>query len=313
MSQLKYIRVFAPATVANVGVGFDILGFALEGIGEALSLSKRDDKSGALIKIEAEAENIPKAPEENTAGAALLRLFKEKKIQTPVLVQLEKSIPMGSGLGGSSTSAVAAVYAANKMFQLNLTPEELVDYALTGEAVASGSRHADNVAPCALGGIQLIINHDPVNTVKLKSPKNLFVSLLLPKVQIKTKEARSILAPQVPMKNFIQQTRNLAGTITALLNEDWKLLQTCLNDEVIESQRSVLLPGFYGLKHAALSAGALAFSFSGSGPTVFALSNSKESAERILTSMKKACFLDIAGSWVSSISERGVYTLEERS
>ncbi len=321
---LDKATAFAPATVANVAVGFDILGFAIDGLGETAYVEKIQPAEVILNPIKGYPE-IPLEPQLNTATAGLLELIKDQNLNFGFRVTLEKNIPMGSGLGGSSTSAVAALVAANALLKKKLSMEQLLHYALIGEQIASQSRHADNVAPCLFGGMVLIhqnqkkkISKKTFNSffpIKMKSPKDLYCVIILPEISIKTSEARKILNPQVPLELVIEQTRNLAGFILGCAKSDFDLMGLSLKDAIIETQRAHLVPFFSEIQQSALAAGALGCSLSGSGPAMFALCKGPNKAAKIRKAMLALAVqkkLLIKGSWVSRISHRGAHLIRGR-
>lgn len=310
MKKNKECYVFAPATVANVSVGFDILGFALKNIGEVAKVSTLPKNEVEIIvhtnqNLESASEQISLDPKKNTAGAGLLEFIKDKKIKIGFRVELYKSIPVGSGLGGSSTSAVAAIKAAEYLTKKKLSEKELLKYALIGEAVASGSQHADNIGPCLKGGLVFTSLEE---LITIKTPKTLQCVVLLPKIQIKTKEARSILEPKIDFKKSIQQTQNIAGFILGCIENRLDLIQKYSQDLIIEPQRQHLIPHFNNFKQTALDTGALMMSISGSGPAIFCLTKNRKHALTI-----KKNWLDICKSqnltyhniWITQIDSNG--------
>ena len=309
---MKSATAFAPATVANVAVGFDILGFALANLGEWATVTKISKSQGVVLEP---IENYPELslnPEKNTATAGLVRLVQEKNLNFGFKVRLYKRIPIGSGLGGSSTSAVAALIAANALLPKKLRPQELLDFALTGEMVASGSRHADNIGPCLTGGL---VFSDPktLQIHSIKIPRELRCVVLLPKMSIKTEQARKILSDQVPLSKMVQQTSGLAGFLLGCMQSNFALIQSSLQDVVIEPQRSQLIPGFAKLKAAALEAGALGFSLSGSGPAMFALTKGIGNALRVqkkLLRTSEALTMPVHNCWVLKLSTKGAHLVK---
>jgi homoserine kinase len=304
----KKVKAFAPATVANVAVGFDILGFALEGLGEMAIVEKINGITDVIIEKVEGYPNLPLDPLKNTATAGLVRLINERKLDFGFRVQLKKTIPVGSGLGGSSTSAVATMVAANAFLKKKLSQKEIFDYALTGEAVASGSRHGDNVGPCIAGGLTYVRNHPIPDFIKIKTPKKLRCVIILPDLSIRTKDARGILKSQVPLKAMIEQTSNLAGFILGCTQNNFNLIGDSLKDVIIEPQRASLIPGFYELQKAALEAGALGFSISGSGPAMFALTENPaigKKVEKQLVKKAKELKLNLKGHWLLKIATKG--------
>ncbi len=277
----KEIQVFAPATVSNVGCGFDIMGFALEEPGDEVLLRKCDVPEVRIIKITGDAGQLPANPVLNTAGKPVLSMLRDFKIEGGVEIEIHKKMPFGSGLGSSAASAVAAVYAMNKLFNLNLTKEQLLPYALEGEMIASGSLHADNVAPALYGGFILIRSYNPIDVIKIKVPDNLYCSVIHPDIKISTKEARELLPTQIPLKTAVKQWGNTAALIAGLMTNDFSLIGRAVEDFVAEPIRSQLIPYYKEVKNSALDGGAIGCSISGSGPSIFAFSDSFEQAEKI--------------------------------
>lgn len=313
---IKVVTAFAPATVANVAVGFDILGFALSGLGEVARVERIDKSFGVIITPTQGFPEIPTDPRKNTATAGLIRLINEKKLNFGFRVTLEKIIPVGSGLGGSSTSAVAALIAANALLPKKLTRAELFDYALTGEQIASGSRHADNIAPCLEGGLVFVRSQPSIQALKIPTPKSLRCVIILPDVAIHTKSAREILKNEVSLKAMVEQTANLSGFLLGCISGDLKLIQSSLKDAVIEPQRAKLIPSFYEFQNAALTSGALGCSISGSGPALFALAGSQRQAEktrRALLATAETLNIKLRGSWISPINGKGAHVLSVKA
>lgn len=304
--KIRSAKAFAPATVANVAVGFDILGFALAGLGETAIVETTE--SGVTIEPVEGFPSIPLEPTHNTATAGLVQLIKDKKLSHGFNVRLKKDIPVGSGLGGSSTSAVATIVAANALLKKKLEPAELIHYALIGEEVASGSRHADNIAPCLLGGLVFVRSQPEISFEKVKTPNELRAVVVLPDLTINTSEARKILSETVPLKAVVAQTANLSGFLLGCMKGDMKLIHRSLEDVMIEPQRARLIPSFTRLQVAAKEAGALGCSISGSGPAIFALAKSQADAVKIkkrLDSEAEVHGLRLRGSWVSAIAKQG--------
>ncbi len=293
------VTAFAPATVANVACGFDVLGFALEAPGDEVTAKLRPDLPPATVEISSlsggegiEFEGIPREPEHNTAGRAASSLLQAMNAPFGVELKVRKMMPAGSGMGSSAASAAAAVVAVNELLRLNglpsLTPLELIPYGMEGEAVASGSKHADNVGPAITGGILLLRGYNPLDAVQIPVPKNLHCALVRPHVEVATSMARSIMPKDIPLKTAIAQWGNLAGLVAGLMKEDYALIGRSLVDAVAEPVRAPLIPGFADMKRAALQAGALGCSISGSGPSVFALTDSLETAQKVAFAMQEA-------------------------
>lgn len=267
---LRRATAFAPASVGNVGVGFDILGFAVDALGDAATVTRRSKPGVAITRVGGVAGELPREPERNTAGRALLRLRELAGIEWGFELELDKGIPLGSGLGGSAASAVAAAVAGNALLMRPLPEAELLECALTGEEVASGSRHADNVAPALLGGLVLCVGSERPRLKRIPVPGGVRAVIAHPRMFLATKEARAILSRTVPLHDFVRQTANLAGVLAGCYTNDLELIGASLEDVVIEPQRARLIPGFGAARAAALAAGALGCSISGAGPTLFA-------------------------------------------
>lgn len=274
------IKVFAPATVANVGCAFDILGFALENIGDEMIFRKTNQLG---VKIIAKGlGNLPTEPEKNVAGVVAIEMLKKENGTFGVEIEIDKRINPGSGIGSSAASASGTAFGLNMLFGRNYSSNELIHFAMLGEALASGAMHADNVAPAITGEFSLLRGYNPLDMSVIEAPKDLYCTIIHPQIEIKTKEAREMLPKQVALKDAVIQWGNVAGLIAGLHQSDYELIGRSLNDIIIEPQRAKLIPGFYELKRAAINSGALGCSISGSGPSVFALSKGKHKAETIL-------------------------------
>ncbi|HNZ37551.1 MAG TPA: homoserine kinase [Candidatus Marinimicrobia bacterium] len=282
---MKSVTVFAPATVANVACGFDIFGFAVNEPGDVAKVTLRGNPGVEITRITGDDGKLPKAAEKNTAGFAALRYLETIKSQQGVSIELHKKMPLSSGLGSSAASAVAVLFAINTLFDNRLTKSELLSIALQSEKLACGAAHADNAAPALFGGFLLIRENNPPDIVELPVPENLYCTIIHPEIEINTVDARNILAPNVPLKDAVKQWANTAGLVAGLYRKDLTLISRSMNDYIIEPQRAKLIPHFYEMKKAALDRGALGCSISGSGPSLFALSNSQEIAQKIAGSM----------------------------
>ena len=282
---MKSVTVFAPATVANVACGFDIFGFAVNEPGDVAKVTLRENPGVEITRITGDDGKLPKAAEKNTAGFAALRYLETIKSQQGVSIELHKKMPLSSGLGSSAASAVAVLFAINTLFDNRLTKSELLGIALQSEKLACGAAHADNAAPALFGGFLLIRENNPPDIVELPVPENLYCTIIHPEIEINTVDARNILAPNVPLKDAVKQWANTAGLVAGLYRKDLTLISRSMNDYIIEPQRAKLIPHFYEIKKAALDRGALGCSISGSGPSLFALSNSQEIAQKIAGSM----------------------------
>lgn len=301
---MKRLKVFAPATVANVAVGFDLMGFAVEGIGDIIEFEKNNQKQTVVIdEINA---GFPKDPMINTASIGIIKMLIDRNADFGINLRIHKGIPVGSGLGGSAASAVAGVFGANYFFSKKFQTNELFQYAMLGEKVASGASHPDNIAPCLLGGFVYTHSMDPLEYYKLSIPNNFYFVLVHPKVKIETKHARSILKPNILLSDFIAQNKNLIGFMHGIQSKNEKLIASSLKDIIIEPQRCSLIPNYDKMKKAAFNSKALAFSISGSGPTVFAVAKGFQSAKKILNSIKSTFKNEECNGWVTPVSKKGV-------
>lgn len=276
------VRVFAPATVANVACGYDVLGFAIDAPGDEIVVRHSDEPGLCITKITGDDGKLPLEPEKNTAGVAALDLLKHLgMLDRGIDMEIHKKMPFGSGLGSSAASAVAAAYAVNCLIGKPLTRKQLLPFAMAGEASADGAWHADNVGPCLLGGIVFIRDNIELDIASLPVPKKLWVAVVHPDIEILTKVARGILPAEIPLANVTQQIGNLGGLICGLIQEDYGMISRSVHDVIAEPRRQKLIPEFYRAKRAALAAGALGFSISGAGPSVFALCEGEESAKKV--------------------------------
>ncbi len=279
MNDTAAIRVFAPASVANVACGYDILGFALEAPGDEIIVRFSDRPGFRISRIEGDEGKLPYEVEKNTAGYAAARLLDHLgSSERGIEMEIHKKMPFGSGLGSSAASAAGAVVAINELLGRPLEKKALLPFAVLGEQIADGAYHADNVAPALLGGITLIRSNRELDVHAIPVPADLWAAVVYPHVKILTKDARNILSDHIPLRKMIEQSGNLGGLIIGLFNSDYGLIGRSLNDVVIEPQRARLIPHFSRVKAAALGAGALGSSISGAGPSVFALSKGRERA-----------------------------------
>jgi homoserine kinase len=282
--KLKQVTVYAPATVANVVCGFDILGFALAEPSDMMVV-RVSDKKGVTI-INKDAYNLPTEAAKNVAGVALLALLDALNGEVAGFeIESTKVIKPGSGIGSSAASASAVVVAANHLLGNRFTNEELVAFAMCGEEVASGSKHADNIAPCIYGGVTLVRSNDPIDIIPIPAPP-LYVTVLHPQIEIKTSEARGILKKKVALKDAITQWANVAGLIAGLMKNDYALIGRSLTDVIVEPMRSTLIPSYSEVKRVSMEAGALGGGISGSGPSVFMLSKDEVTAHKVEAAIK---------------------------
>lgn len=304
---------FAPATVGNVGVGFDILGHAFGVIGDRVRASRAAEPGVRIRAITGVAGPLPLEPGRNTAGQAVLALVAASSPSFGIELEIEKGIPLGSGLGGSAASAVAAVVAANALLDVPLPAIELLSHAIAGEAVASGARHADNIAPALFGGLVLTVGIDHPHVKQIPVPPTVRCVLLRPHMFLATQQARGILTRLVDLSDVVWQTANLAGFLAGCFTNDLALIRESFEDVMIEPQRANLIPGFRQAKRAALAAGALGCSISGAGPSVFAWSEEGH-AEAVREAML-AAFRDEGVNcdhWVAPIGGGGACLVANR-
>mgnify|MGYP000232828837 CR=1 FL=1 len=285
---ISLIRIRATASVANVSCGFDCIGYAISVPGDIVTLKKQDKPEVEISMSGLKSESISLDPEKNTAGKGILSLLDTLGSKQGFKVHIEKGIPPGSGIGSSSASAAAAVFGANELLGNPLSLNELLVHGMAGEAVASGGFHADNIAPALFGGIILIRSYNPLDIMNLPVPINLFSTAVLPDMTINTKDARQMLPKDVPLSSAVEQAGNLAGFTLGLHESDFDLLGRSMVDLFAEPHRATLIPGYNSVRQSAMDAGAIGCGISGSGPAVFALSDSLEKAEEIGTAMVNA-------------------------
>lgn len=304
------IKVHAPATVANMVCGFDILGFAVKEPYDEMWI-RFTDKPGITI-INTDQYQLPVEPEKNVAGAAILAMLEELTIPVGFELTIHKHIKPGSGVGSSAASSAGAVVAANALLKGIFSKEDLVRFAMNGEKLASGVKHADNIAPCIYGGVTLIRSIHPLDIVALTAPP-LFVTIVHPQIEVRTADARSILKKQVYLKDAIKQWGNIAGLVTGLLQSDYDLIGRSLEDVLIEPVRSILIPGFNAVKEKSREAGALGGGISGSGPSIFMLSKDEKTAfavEQVMKEIYQHLGLE-HHTYVTTIHSSGVDIIEE--
>ncbi|MDX1591303.1 MAG: homoserine kinase [Balneolaceae bacterium] len=305
---IKIAKAFAPATVANVGCGFDVLGFAIHNLGDYVTASITNRPGVFITGISGDKGLLPLDADKNTAGLAVIHLLKELgNDNIGIELTIEKQMPLGSGLGSSAASSAAAVYAANAVLGNPFTLSELLPFAVKGEMAASGSPHADNAAAALYGGFILVKTHHPPDVISLPTPSELFCTLIHPEIEIQTRHSRQILKKDVSLEKAVTQWANVGSLVAALYSDDYDLIGRSLHDEIIEPVRSLLIPGFGAMKQAAKEAGALGCSISGSGPSLFALSRGEDTAIDVGKAM--AAELDKLGlaydTMVSSVNTKG--------
>jgi len=306
------IKVFAPATVANVTCGFDILGFAVDQPGDEITLVKSDSSDVRILEITGDEGALPYDADKNTCSVVIKMFLKDLGVNQGIDIFLEKKMPLGSGMGSSAASSVAAIFAINELMGRPKKLSELLPYAMEGERVACGAAHADNVAPGLFGGFVLIRSYEPLDVIKLKTPDKLYATLVHPHIEVKTKDAREILRKQIYFKESVKQSGNVAGLIAGLLTADYDLISRSMHDYIVEPIRSILIPGYNEIKEAALDLGALGAGISGSGPSIFALSKDHSTAEKIGVEMKNiySGYSIESETYVSRINQFGPKIIE---
>ncbi|MGD9388740.1 MAG: homoserine kinase [Gammaproteobacteria bacterium] len=307
---MSTITAFAPASVGNVGVGFDILGHAIEGVGDTVTLRRRAASGMAFARISGVITELPRDVEANAATRPLLSMARDFGIEGGLEIELNKGIPLGSGMGGSAASAVAAVVAADALWELGLERQRLLAYALEGESVASGAAHADNAAASLFGGLVLTEPGPPLHCTVVPVPADVACVLCHPELEVRTRDARQILSDSVPRQAFVRQSGWLAGFVAGCLRGDLDQVARCLRDEIIWPQRARLVPGAVNALEAARQAGAFGGSLSGSGPSVFAWTR-RDNAEAVARSMTAR--FEAAGipceHWISTPNAPGARVL----
>lgn len=311
-------EVFAPATVANLACGFDVLGLALEAPGDRVAVSLAEEPGVHLTKVEGDQGRLPRAADRNTASVAVKKLLEHERLESSVGLHmtLVKGLPLASGMGSSAASAVAGVVATKHLLDLDVSMEVLLAAAIEGERLVAGSGHPDNAAACLYGGLVLARAKNPPDVIRLPIPDGMSIAVVHPHLELSTRDSRILLGDSVPLKTAVAQWANLGALVSGLYTQDWELIARSLVDHVAEPLRADYVPGFAAVKRAALRAGALGCSLSGSGPSVFALCRNRETADVASRAMSEA-FEESAGVetdvYVSSVSARGAYVLEGKT
>lgn len=305
------LRIFSPASIANISCGFDVLGLCLDSIGDEMTFTKSSKKGIRITKIFG-ANDLPLDTKNNVAGVAALALYKKHNVDFGIDIEIYKNIKAGSGIGSSAASAAGAVFGVNEFLNKRYSLYELVNFAMQGEKLASGCDHADNVASVLLGKCILIQSYIPnLNIIKIPVPNNLYVTILHPHIEIKTSDARKILQKKVLLSNAIKQTANIASLISAFYTSNYSLISNSLQDHLIEPIRSILIPKFYELIQLGKEAGGLGGGISGSGPSVFILSEGINTAKKVQLKWSKF-YIKIGinfDTYVSKINPIGIKIL----
>lgn len=311
--ELTEVIVFAPATVANVACGYDVLGFAIDAPGDYIVARTSNTPGLHITSITGDEGKLPTEAAKNTAGVAALDLLNHLgRNDLGIEMEIHKRMPFGSGLGSSAASAVAGAFAVNTLIGSPLSKKQLLPFAMTGEASADGAWHADNVGPSLLGGIVFVRDNAELDVAKLPVPENLWATVVHPDIEILTKVAREILPKEISLSDATTQIGNLGGLLCGLIQSDYQMISRSIHDVIAEPRRQKLIPEFYQAKRAAMAAGALGFSISGAGPSVFALCEGKEIAEKAGVAISKV-FSEISlGNqvYVSPINQAGVTVVD---
>jgi len=305
----RIIKVFAPHTVANVGCGYDVLGFALCDYGDTITLSARNDDQ--LVITDIRGADLPLHPKENVATVAMDAMRNAMDCHAGFDIKIEKNIVPGSGLGSSASSAAGAVFALNEWLNRPLSRRQLVRFAMEGERFSSGNAHADNVAPSLMGGFTVVRSYEPLDVFNIPYPDDLLVVIIFPEVKTRTADAKRILKPQVPLSSAVRQWGNVAGLVSGLMVGDYGRIGASLEDVIVTPVRKVLIPCFDEIVDKAMEIGALGTGISGSGPSTFALTHDREVADKICSAcaaIYRGRGIDVI-SFVSAISPKGAVVI----
>jgi len=307
---MESIKVVSPSSVANVSCGFDILGICLDHTGDEMLIKKSKTPGLRILKIN--GADISTKIEKNVAGIAAKSYLKKYPSKFGFEIEIIKKVSVGSGLGSSASSAVAAVYGINYLLERNIKKIDLINHAVVGETYASGQAHADNIAPTMFGGFTLVRDLSSLDILKLPYPNDIYITIIHPEIEIKTSMVREITNKKISMNKVIKQTANLGGLISGLYSNNYELISRCLVDEIVEEYRAKLIPDYYLLKESAIKNGALGCGISGSGPSIFSMSKGKETALKV-----KIGFEEIFSNnkikfktFISKINNEGVKVIE---
>ncbi len=307
-SRGRGVHVFAPATVANVVCGFDVLGFAVNEPGDEVIMRLTSKPGITISKITGDDGRLPLDPAKNTVSVSVQHYLQSvDRTDVGLDIELHKKMPIGSGLGSSSASTVAGLYAIKTLLGDDADPAKLLPFAMKGEEMACGHGHADNVAPALLGGFVLIRSYDPLDVIRLPHPAGLYCAIVFPDVDVPTREARQIIRQKINMKDAVTQWGNIAGLVSGLFMQDIDLIGRSMTDILVEPVRSMLIPDFYKMREIAMGMGAVSFGISGSGPSVFAFTKDEETAKLITQKLQQHLTSIKIGSniYVSTINDAG--------
>ncbi len=306
IEKMNEIRIFSPATVANVSCGFDVMGFCLDGVGDEMVIRKVDKKGIRITHIE--GFDLPYKTELNVAGVSALAMYNALDLDFGFDIEIFKNIKPGSGIGSSAASAVGSVFGMNELLNRPFNKTQLTEFAIKGEALASKCEHADNLAPAMFGGFTLVKSVSPLHILEIPSPNDLYVVIIHPQIEIKTSEARAILPKAIPLSDAITQWSNFGSLVHALHTSNYQLIKDSLHDAVVEPHRSQLIPHYSKVKKVALQAGALGSGIAGSGPSIFSLCEGFETAKQVSKSISDT-YADTGIDFdmhVSKINKQGV-------
>lgn len=286
--RMKEVRVFAPGSVSNIGCGYDVFGVALEGPGDIVTARLADGEGVVSVTVSGDGGRLPTDPARNCAAVAAQAVAEQIGAPVGMALEVRKGLPLASGLGGSAASAAAGAVAADALLNGGLDQATLLECVLAGERHGSGASHADNAAPALVGGFVLVLPEAPLRIVPLPVPADLVVAVVRPHLEVETAKARALLGEAIALSAAVRQWGNTAGLVAGLYEEDWELLERCIDDAVAEPVRTQLVPGFQAAKRGALAAGAAGAGLSGSGPSVFAICRGRRSAQRAGQAMADA-------------------------
>lgn len=279
------IKIFCPATIANISCGFDVLGVALDAVGDEMVIRKTKEKGIKITKLE--GQDLPLETHLNVAGVAGMALLEHVDYEDGFEIEIYKKIKAGSGIGSSAASSAGAVWGINQLLGRPFSNVDLVKFAMEGERLASGVAHADNVAPALLGGFTLVRSYDLLDIISIPSPSELYATVIHPQIEVKTSDSRKILKTNITLADGIKQWGNVGGLVAGLFQENYELIGRSLVDHIVEPIRSILIPGYDIIKSESLEAGALGCGISGSGPSIFAFSKGEVVAKRVAHTMKE--------------------------
>ncbi|NJB70421.1 homoserine kinase [Saonia flava] len=304
------LKVFCPATIANISCGFDVLGVALDSVGDEMVVRKTKEKGIKITKLI--GQELPLETNKNVAGVAAVALLDAIGYREGFEIEIYKKIKAGSGIGSSAASSTGAVWAINELLGKPFSSLDLVKFAMEGEYLASGVHHADNVAPALYGGFTLVRSYEPLDVIKINTPDKLYATVIHPQIEIKTSDSRKILKTSITLKDGIKQWGNVGGLVAGLFIEDYELIGRSLEDHIIEPIRSILIPEFNKVKSESIKAGALGGGISGSGPSIFALSKGENTANDVAEAMRNV-YKNIGINFdvhVSKINPQGIKTID---